>query len=325
MASIKQIMDETQAWAIAHPGLNPHDGLRKQKIDALKALTRRPLLIYAVDFLNPKLPPQLASQMSSINLGDKDYFSDLTDNVSGNEIDLLIHSPGGSAEATEGIVTHLRSKFDNIRMLIPGTAKSAATMLAMAGNQLVMDDLSELGPTDPQMVINGRFSPAGAILKQFQKAENDLKADPAKIAAWLPVLQHYGPSILIECQNHIDLSERLVRTWLADYMFSGQAGADSHATEIARWLSHDENHLSHSRRIGVSDLQQRGLNVLDMGTDAALREAIRQLHLSIMNTFGGTGAFKLFENSEGVLLSQGITVQAVAAPTPVGAPTAPTP
>lgn len=324
MASTKQIKDETQAWAAANPGLNPFDGLRKEKIAALKAITGRPLLIYATDFFNPKLPPQL-SQILSINLSDKDTFADIADNIGMREIDLLIHSPGGSAEATEGIVSYLRSRFDHIRVLVPGTAKSAATMLAMSANQLVMDELSELGPTDPQMVINNRFSPAGAILKQFQKAQEELKSDPGKIAAWLPVLQLYGPSILVECQNHLDLSERLVRTWLEDYMFKGQADADVHASEVARWLADDENHLSHSRRIGVNELKAKGVNVIDMRDDATLREAIRQLHLALMNTFNGTGAVKLFENSEGVILSHGVTVQTVTPAAPANTPSAPNP
>jgi hypothetical protein len=267
-------------------------------------------LIYAADFLNPKLPQNL-SQLLSINLSDKDQIADAIDGIPGEAVDLLIQSPGGSAEATEGIVNYLRAKFNDIRILLPGTAKSAATMLSMAGNTLVMDDLSELGPTDPQMIINGRYSPAGAILKQFQKAQEELKTDPANMPAWLPVLQQYGPSILVECQNHLDLSRRLVRTWLEQYMFTGEPDANNHAVEIADWLANDEHHLSHSRRIGIDDLLGKGMKVIDMRADAALREAVRQLHLILMVTFQGTGAYKIFENSEGFILSQGVAVQPV--------------
>jgi hypothetical protein len=112
-------------------------------------------------------------------------------------------------------------------------------MLAMSADQLLMDEVSELGPTDPQMVVNGRFSPAGAILKQCELATSELRADPARMAAWLPDLQYYGPSLLVECKNHLDLSERLVRTWLSRFMFAGHADADAHAADVAAWLAND--------------------------------------------------------------------------------------
>lgn len=320
MANIKQIMDEAKAYATANPGQNPFDAIRKQKIDALKTLTGRPVLIYAADFLNPKLPPNL-SQLISITLNDKDPIADAIENIPGEAVDLLVHSPGGSAEATEGIVDQLRAKFNDIRVLVPGTAKSAATLLAMAGNSLVLDQLSELGPTDPQMFINGRYSPAGAILKQFEKAQEELKNDPSSIGAWLPVLQLYGPSILVECQNHLDLSRRLVQTWLAQYMFAGEANAVTKASEVAEWLANDEHHLSHSRRVGIDDLIGKNVKVVDMRTDVALREAVRQLHLAVMGTFQNTGSFKIYENSEGFILAHGVAVQTVT-PTVASAPAA---
>lgn len=314
MASIKGIMDEIQAWGAANPGQNPFDFVRKQKIAGVQALTGRPLLIYATDFFNPKLPPNL-SGLLSINVNDKDFFAEITDGIGAREVDLLIHSPGGSAEATESIVTHLRSRFENIRVIVPGMAKSAATMLSMSADELLMDELSELGPIDPQIGINGRFSPAGAILKQFEKAQEELKNDPAKIGAWLPLLQQYGPSILVECDNHFELGKRLVKSWLIQHMFSAHPSAEKIADEIAEWLAEDSHHLSHARRIGIDELERKGLKVTDLRSTPPLREAVRQLHLAILETFRGTGTYKLFENSEGVSLGHGIAVTAIA-PTP---------
>ena len=309
MANREQLLQEIQSWGQQNPGLSPLDGIRKQKLEALKSLTGRPILVYAVDFLNPV--KQQAGSLLSINLADKDHFEEIAQGISGNAIDLLIHSSGGSAEATESIVALLRSRFSDIRVLVPGTAKSAATMLAMSANQLLLDHLSELGPTDPQMVITGRVSPSGAILKQFEKAETDLRTDPTKITAWLPVLQQYGPSILIECQNHLALSKNLVGAWLAKYMFADDPDRQLRADEIASWLADDSNFLSHSRRIGVKELQEKGVKLLDLQTQPELRDIVRQLYLAIMLTFESSACFKLFENSEGVLVSLNIMLQAV--------------
>lgn len=310
MASWQQIEQEIQARAQAHPSVNPLDEVRKEKLAALKGVTGRPVIIYAADWFNPKLPPNFAP-LVGVELSDIDFIRDVIASVPGAVVDLLVHSPGGSAEATESIVAQLRERFDHIRVLVPGVAKSAATMLAMAANQLVLDAGSELGPTDPQMLLNGRPSPAGSIRRQFDLAQQQLKDDPGLIPAWLPVLQQYGPSLLIECQNHLNLSERLVATWLATYMFAGQLDAQQRARDVAHWLANDENFLSHARRIGIGELQARGLAVLDLRTEPALHEAVQQLHVALMQTFARTGTFKLYENSEGVTLSRGVQVQVV--------------
>ena len=127
----------------------------------------------------------------------------------------------------------------------------------------------------------------------------------------MPVLQQYSPSILQECRNHLDLAQRLVADWLTTYMFAGEANAREHAEAIAKWLASDENFLSHGRRIGIEELQAQGLKIVDLRTDAVLREAIREVYLTLMHTFVGTGAYKLFENSEGASLALSIVVQAI--------------
>ncbi|MQY59252.1 MAG: hypothetical protein GH144_06555 [Clostridia bacterium] len=40
-----------------------------------------------------------------------------------------------------------------MRFLIPHTAYNAATMLALSGDEILMDDRSTLGPIDPQIMM----------------------------------------------------------------------------------------------------------------------------------------------------------------------------
>jgi ClpP class serine protease len=126
-----------------------YDIVRRQKMKAVQEITGQPLIVYAVDFITPNpFKAQIAGNLMSISLADKDGFDEVTRNLSrDSKIDILLHSPGGSAEATESIVALLRDRFSYIRFIIPSVAKSAATMLAMSGEQLLMDDRSELGPT----------------------------------------------------------------------------------------------------------------------------------------------------------------------------------
>src|SRR5260370_42179580 len=151
---------------------------------AVQEITGRPLIIYASDFITPKPNKAQLANLMMISLADKDGFDEVTRNLPRDiGIDILLHSPGGSAEATESIVALLRDRFSYIRFIIPSVAKSAATMLAMSGEQLLMDERSELWPTDPQMIFttqDGRTiaAPAQAIKDQFKTAQDDINADP---------------------------------------------------------------------------------------------------------------------------------------------------
>lgn len=279
------------------------DIVRRQKIRSIQEITGRPLIVYATDFIAPSpIKEQFIRNLTIISLADKDGFDEVSRNIPrGSEVDILLHSPGGSAEATESIVELLRDRFSHIRFIIPNVAKSAATMLAMSGNQLLLDERSELGPTDPQMVLvqDGRviIAPAQAIKDQFKTAQDEINGDPQKLPAWVPILGWYGPSLLAQCDNHLALAHELVSKWLEKYMFAGEQLAKKKAEQVAEYLANHNNFRSHSRRVGIADLLALDVKILDMRDVPKLHEAVRDLYTAITLTFSSTGAYKIVENS----------------------------
>ena len=285
------------------------DGVRRSKYDLVKKITGRPLLIYATAFLNP-VKLQLASHFMTIDLSDKDGFYEIIRNIDSDEVDIFLHSPGGTAEATESIVEILRNKFKIIRFIITGVAKSAATMMALSGNSIMMDKSAEMGPIDPQVRVRERFSPAGSIIEQFDRAGEELKDDPSRLPVWLPILQEFAPALLVECENYINLSKKLVIKWLSKYMFQNKSDAKKRSKKIADFLSDEKRNLSHARRIDAEKLKDKGVIIeLLEKQQSNLQDAIRQLHFSIMATFDGTGAVKIFENSEGAALIRMVNLE----------------
>lgn len=95
----------------------------------LSEKTRRPVFLYATDYLGGG-PPEL----TSISLEDIHGLMEVNRDVDGPALDIIIHSPGGQAEATDSIVRYLRSRFDDIRVFVPFAAMSAATMWTLAAN-----------------------------------------------------------------------------------------------------------------------------------------------------------------------------------------------
>ena len=196
-----------------------YDGVRRKYLLGLHQHTKRNVILYASGWLQKEeAPPTLVS----ISDEDIQAFMEVTHGLGGGKLDLILHSPGGSPEATEAIVSYLRSRFSHIRVIVPQLAMSAATMIACAADEIVLGKHSFLGPTDPQIPLitplGRRLVPAQSVLDQFDRAKDEC-ADPEKLSAWLPMLSQYGPDLLVQSETSLAMSKELVRTWLENYMF----------------------------------------------------------------------------------------------------------
>ena len=279
-----------------------HHDLRISLIKEIEEITKIKLIVYAADFnkSHPAVP-------NSINQTDLTCFSDLIEKIDGDSIDILIHSPGGSAEATEQIVSMLRENYKDIRFIIPRMAKSAATMFALSGNKLLMDDRSELGPTDPQVMIpvpgGIMFVPAKSILNGFNKAKSIIESEGTdSLPAYLPMLNKYDLALLEICETSLKLAEELVREWLKKYMFEGKKEKEELAKEISgHFLEHDD-HKSHARPITISKAKEWKLDVEDMRENKDLRDKVWKLYCAIELFFDRSAAVKLYENAYGTSL-----------------------
>jgi len=283
------------------------NSFRADQIRQIAALTGRGLLVYAADF-KKTLPPQFG-MTNSITWEDKTCFADLVDGLGTRQVDVLVHSPGGSVEATESLVALLRANFDDVRFFVPNMAKSAATMLALSGNQLLMDDRSELGPIDPQILINGMYVPAQTVIDGFDEAKQRIKTGgPDVLPAYLPLLSKYDLHVLQICENAKVLSQRLVAGWLAEYMFKAKPRRKQVAGKLAKTLADHKRYLSHARGIRIAEAKELGLDVLDLRDRGELRDKVWSLYCVIELLFDRTPIMKLYESSKGVLLLKQIPV-----------------
>lgn len=274
------------------------DGVRRKYLLELHHHTNRNVILYASGWIQKQTDPTVLS------IGDEDIHAlmEVSWGLEGPDLDLILHSPGGSPEAAEGMVSYLRSRFSHIRVIVPNLAMSAATMVACAADEIVLGKHSFLGPTDPQIVLSTplglRFVPAQAVLDQFDKAQQEC-TDPAKLSAWLPMLSQYGPDLLVRCETALDLSKELVRTWLATYMFSGLSNGSEKAEVVSNWLADHTTFKSHGRHISRADLQAQLLNVVALEDDAVLQDLSLSVFHATTHTFSGTPAAKIVENHTG--------------------------
>jgi len=64
-------------------------------------------------------------------------------------IDLFLYSTGGDTMVPWRLVSMIREYCDKFSVLIPYKAHSAATMISLGADEILMSDLSELSPIDP--------------------------------------------------------------------------------------------------------------------------------------------------------------------------------
>lgn len=298
---------------------NNYDIVRRERISKIEGITGRPLIVYATAFLNENKSIIGGSEVAIIG-ADKVGFQEVIEQIGGNALDVLIHSPGGSPEAAESIIELLRSKFSSLRFIIPDQAKSAATMMCCASDTVLMDEKSELGPIDPQLLIVRSdkvqiWAPAQAIVDQFDKAKLSIAKNPEQLPAWLPILQTLGPSLLSVCENVDSLSRHLVEKWLTTYMLKDDPNKAGKAKEITNFLASSNIHWSHGRRIGVKELQALGMRIENLNDNQPLQKAVWDLYLAIKITFDDTTAIKIIENCHGGAYIRGVQVQHIQLPT----------
>lgn len=274
-----------------------YDIVRRKYVAQLAKHTKRPVIIYASAIYSPRFAH--AGGGLSITPNDIQGFMAACKDVPGPNLDLILHSPGGSAEAAEQIVNYLRARFTHIRAIIPQAAMSAATMIACACDEIIMGKHSAIGPIDPQIMLpragGSIYLPAQAYLDEFLRAKTDIKADPASAALWIEKLRELPPGFLSKCSTLIVRAQEVVKAWLRDYMKL----SDADAAKAAEWLGKADNHKSHGRPISAIQAKEHGLKVTHLEDDAMLQERVLSVYHSLIVTFDGTWCGKLVENNKG--------------------------
>lgn len=276
------------------------DRIRREYLKELAVFTGNDTIIYSTSFTSGKPAPP---NSVSINIQDIQGFMGAMHSLKSANLDLILHSPGGSLEATEQIVKYLRSKYHYIRAIIPQNAMSAATMLACACDEIVMGKHSAIGPIDPQITVNtggGAFTaPAQSILDEFEKAKEEIINNPKSAAIWIKRIDKYPVGFIQICQNTIALSQERVSEWLATWMLAKDPDRDSKSKRIAEWLSAANIHLSHGRPFNYDEAEKKGLRITLLENDQDFQEHVLSVFHATMATHDFTNCVKLIENQEG--------------------------
>jgi len=157
-------------------------------------------------------------------------------------IDIVLHTPGGIVLASEQIAFALKRHPSKVTVFVPHYAMSGGTLIALAADEIVMDENAVLGPVDPQLgdPRTGTF-PAASIIAAVE-TPNPNRDDTILILANV-------------ARKAISQVHDIVFNLIKDKM------SEEEADELATKLS--EGRWTHDYPISVDKAKELGLPVND--------------------------------------------------------------
>lgn len=179
----------------------------------------------------------------------------------GVSITLLLASPGGEIDAAELVMQILRDTTagdrtpGDLEIVIPGAVKSAATLMAIGADRILMSRGSELGPIDPQYVETVRGVPMRYsgfdYLRAYDAAQKRYREnldDPANRLA----LEQFSPARAERMLNDLDRTRQIAERLMSQVR-------DVNSTRVTETLLDRSRYLSRAPMITLAEANDIGL------------------------------------------------------------------
>lgn len=276
----------------------------------------RPLITY-VTSIRPNLSSSMggdaiAEIIEQINLIPEDK----------KEVDFIIISNGGDPIVSLRIISMLRERFEKVSVLLPYVAYSAATILSLGADDIIMHPFSNLGPVDPQLTTIKKNQQGQTEQRSFSSEDlrnfiDFIKTDVGVtdqqylITAISPLLNDVGAlpigSAKRSQQLSLSLSEKMLNLHIKD---------TNKSKNIAKQLNSSYYH--HGYAVGRKEAQEIGLNIIN--PDKELEDLLWSVWQDFSNEMKANTVFdpvrELFTNPESSEILSKIPVVEIPANTP---------
>lgn len=217
--------------------------LRQLLISDIEEETGRELIVYFARLDQPIIET------------DSDDLSEIFEGVESKNIDLLIHTPGGLVDAVEKLVTVLRGRTSDYRVIVPSWAKSGGTVIALSSSKILLGINSELGPIDPQMGTPD----FGQVPAEFISEDESQPHIVRKMA-----------------DTSVKRARALAEKYLRDGMLKKKKVAD--IKKVVKKISSAQSYGSHGAVIDHTEAESLGLSVEYLDTSGSLWRKIGLLY-----------------------------------------------
>lgn len=214
---------------------------------------------------------------------------------------LLISSPGGDGLSAERMINICRSLSGtgNYEIIVPGKAKSAATMVCFGASKIYMGPTSELGPVDPQVIIKSgdsyNYISAHYIVESYKELFNGAIKETGNLEPYLQQLANYDAAKIKHYEELISLSKKISINVLSSGMMSSKTSKEIEKS-IGIFLD-PKNTSIHGRPIFANNAQTCGLNIELLNNGSEQWNKIYELYIRL-NNFVSTSVSKCIEYKE---------------------------
>ena len=265
----------------------------------------------------------IGKPIPSVSLEQPDYyiFRDFLSKNNGLEnVDVYIETPGGSGETAEEIGRFLHDKFKSVSFVISGEAKSAGTIIALSGDEILMTESGSLGPIDAQVKIGRSVVSAHDYMEWVKVKQNEAQIQGQLNPFDATIVAQVSPGELGMVFHSLKFAEDLVRDWLVKYKFKNWITTETRkelvtdetkrkrAEEIAKELTNHTKWRSHGRSIKIGDLESIGLKVTKIDEDKKLADIVYRIQTICRLLFDTTTAFKIFATQDDKIFRQAVPV-----------------
>lgn len=220
-------------------------------------------------------------------------FTQLSDIGKVSELNLILDSYGGFSDDAYKIADVLHEFCDSLTIIVPIKAKSAGTLLSLAGQKILMGPISELGPCDPMISVDEwLITPTGLPMRPPETEEGRTKQKKRQMNALalrdflevagilikdgdgnitgydspklIPFFEKgiLNPWLLGDFERSFKQACQFVENLLRRYMFKDNPEKLSLVPDITHKLA--EGYYYHGYPISRREAQEMGLNVFDM-------------------------------------------------------------
>jgi len=193
-----------------------------------------------------------------------------------NRLDLFLHSPGGFLDSAYKIVGICKEYANEFNVIVPLAAKSAATVICLGANEIVMTVFAELGPIDP--IIQHPYKPQVRVparsIKDFFDFLNSTETEkiPVDPQFRTQMSSLLDPYLIGSYQTALNSSKQIAEKLLKENALKNKPQLVDAAVKKLT-----EYYYSHSYVIDRNEAKEIGLNVIKAESKAKLDQAVRQL------------------------------------------------
>lgn len=233
----------------------------------------------ALCMIAPYIPEQISpnrSQQAEIGLMEELRMEQALDHLEDVEkLKLIVHSYGGRVSSSFKIARALRKDFDAIEVYVPHLALSGGTLISLVGEEIVMGQMSQMSPIDPQYTDGDNQYSVNAMIRMYEKMKERFSELHEQDAPY-PIRALADKIDPVDLQEKIDTSEMMrkhAKTILTKHNFIDAEEAERILNELM------EEYPTHSYTITYDEASKI------LPDDMVTHEEDKELDMQVMRSW----------------------------------------